>query len=29
MDVFRARTWDEYCDFVPFALRYLQEAIGE
>jgi len=29
LDVFRARTWDEYCDFAPFARRYLQEAISE
>jgi uncharacterized protein len=28
-DEFRARTWDEYCDFAPFARRYLREAIGE
>jgi predicted nucleotidyltransferase len=29
VDEFRARTWDEYCDFAPFAKRYLREAIGE
>ncbi len=29
LDELRARTWDEYCDFVPFARRYLREAIGE
>lgn len=29
LDEFRARTWDEYCDFAPFAKRYLQEVIGE
>lgn len=29
LDLFRARTWDEYCDFAPFARRYLREAIGE
>jgi predicted nucleotidyltransferase len=29
LDEFRARTWDEYCDFAPFARRYLQEVIGE
>jgi uncharacterized protein len=29
LDVFRVRTWDEYCDFAPFARRYLREAIGE
>jgi hypothetical protein len=28
VDELRARTWDEYCDFAPFARRYLQEAIG-
>jgi predicted nucleotidyltransferase len=29
VDELRARTWDEYCDFAPFARRYLREAIGE
>ena len=29
VDELRARTWDEYCDFAPFARRYLQEVIGE
>jgi uncharacterized protein len=29
LDLYRARTWDEYCDFAPFARRYLREAIGE
>jgi predicted nucleotidyltransferase len=29
LDDFRARTWDDYCDFVPFAKQYLREAIGE
>ena len=29
VDEFRSRTWDEYCDFAPFAKRYLREAIGE
>ena len=29
LDVCRARTWDEYCDFAPFARRYLREAIGD
>jgi uncharacterized protein len=29
LDMFRVRTWDEYCDFAPFARRYLREAIGE
>lgn len=24
---FRARTWDEYFDFLPFARRYLREAL--
>lgn len=28
-DELRARTWDEYFDFAPFARRYLREAIGE
>lgn len=25
---FRARTWDDYFDFQPFARRYLQEVLG-
>jgi predicted nucleotidyltransferase len=25
----RARTWDDYFDFAPFARRYFREAIGE
>lgn len=25
---FRARTWDEYFDFQPFARRYLREVLG-
>jgi uncharacterized protein len=29
LDLYRARMWDEYCDFAPFARRYLREAIGE
>jgi uncharacterized protein len=29
LDDLRARTWDEYCDFAPFARRYLREVIGE
>ena len=29
VDELRARTWDEYCDFAPFARRYLREVIGE
>lgn len=29
LDEFRARTWDDYCDFAPFARQYLREAISE
>ena len=29
LDDVRARTWDDYFDFAPFARRYLREAIGE
>lgn len=29
MDEMRARTWDEYFDFLPFARRYAREALGE
>lgn len=29
LDEFRARTWDEYCDFAPFARQYLREALSE
>ena len=29
LDEFRARTWDEYCDFAPFARRYFHEVVGE
>jgi predicted nucleotidyltransferase len=29
LDNLRARTWDDYFDFAPFARRYLREAIGE
>jgi predicted nucleotidyltransferase len=29
LDEMRARTWDEYFDFLPFARRYLREALGE
>jgi predicted nucleotidyltransferase len=29
LDEIRARTWDEYFDFLPFARRYLREALGE
>jgi hypothetical protein len=28
LDDFRARTWDEYCDFAPFSRRYLREVMG-
>jgi uncharacterized protein len=28
LDDFRARTWDEYCDFIPFSRRYLREVMG-
>jgi len=28
-DELRARTWDDYFDFVPFARRYLREALSE
>jgi predicted nucleotidyltransferase len=28
LDELRARTWDEYLDFKPFARRYLREALG-
>ena len=29
LDEFRARTWDDYLDFVPFARQYLREVLGE
>jgi uncharacterized protein len=29
LDDVRARTWDDYFDFAPFARRYFSEAIGE
>jgi len=29
LDELRARTWDEYFDFQPFARRYLREALIE
>ncbi len=29
LDEFRARTWDDYCDFAPFARRYLRKAVGD
>jgi predicted nucleotidyltransferase len=29
VDEMRARTWDEYFDFLPFARRYLREALSE
>jgi uncharacterized protein len=28
LDDFRARTWDEYCDFAPFSRQYLREVMG-
>lgn len=27
-DELRAGTWDEYCDFAPFARRYWQDVVG-
>ena len=27
-DDLRARTWDEYFDFLPFARQYLREVLG-
>lgn len=29
LDELRARTWDDYFDFQPFARQYLREALGE
>jgi predicted nucleotidyltransferase len=29
LDDLRARTWDDYFDFQPFARQYLREALGE
>ena len=29
LDDVRARAWDDYFDFAPFARRYFREAIGE
>lgn len=29
LDELRARTWDEYFDFAPFARAYLRDALGE
>jgi uncharacterized protein len=29
LDELRARTWDDYLDFKPFARQYLREALGE
>jgi uncharacterized protein len=29
LDEMRARTWDEYFDFLPFARQYLREALSE
>jgi len=28
LDDLRARTWDEYFDFLPFARQYLRDALG-
>jgi predicted nucleotidyltransferase len=29
LDELRARTWDDYIDFQPFARQYLREALSE
>jgi len=29
LDEYRARIWDDYFDFVPFARQYLREAMCE
>ena len=29
LDELRARTWDDYLDFQPFARQYLREALSE
>jgi uncharacterized protein len=29
LDELRARTWDDYLDFQPYARQYLREALGE
>ena len=29
LDEFRARTWDDYIDFAPFARQYLREVFSE
>jgi uncharacterized protein len=29
LDEVRARTWDDYIDFLPFARTYLREALSE
>lgn len=29
LDELRARTWDDYFDFLPFARQYLREALSE
>jgi len=29
LDELRARTWDDYFDFLPFARKYLREALSE
>ncbi len=28
LEELRARTWDDYCDFAPFARRYLREVMS-
>lgn len=28
LDDLRAKSWDEYCDFAPFARKYLREVMG-
>lgn len=28
LDEVRARTWDDYCDFLPFARQYLREVLN-
>jgi hypothetical protein len=29
LDELRARTWDDYLDFQPFARQYLREVLSE
>jgi hypothetical protein len=29
LDELRARTWDDYLDFRPFARQYLREALSD